>query len=170
MPPLMNLSTTALYIMNTRFLIVQCMHTSFALTMVTGVWTQEPGGSNKDSTDFYCTETIILGPRMPFCFHYGLSLMCLTILFTQVCPQYDLPRSRSPSGPIPSCCMKANNATIKEPVNACYVHEEHTFPLCKIHAYILSTNNGDRCVDPRAWWLQQRLKRLERRGIYCQIL
>ncbi|KAF1374199.1 hypothetical protein PFLUV_G00247060 [Perca fluviatilis] len=107
---------------------------------------------------------------MPFSFHYGLSLICLTILITQVCPQCHLPSPRSPAGPIPTCCMKANNATIKEPVHACFVHEEHTFPHCPIHAYILLTKNGDWCVDPRAWWLQQRLKKLEAREICCQIL
>ncbi|XP_035853511.1 C-C motif chemokine 34b.8 isoform X5 [Sander lucioperca] len=107
---------------------------------------------------------------MPFSFHYGLSLMCLTMLVTQVCPHCDLPGPRSPAGPIPSCCMTANNATINEPVNACFVHYEHTFPHCKIHAYILRTKNDDRCVDPTAWWLQQRLKKLEARGICCKIL
>ncbi|KAF1374198.1 hypothetical protein PFLUV_G00247050 [Perca fluviatilis] len=110
---------------------------------------------------------------MPFSFHYGLSLVCLTILVTQVCPQCywnNTDSLRNPAGPILSCCIKANNATIKEPVHACFVHYEHRFPHCPIHAYILRTKNGDRCVDPRAWWLQERLKKLEARGICCKIL
>ncbi|XP_035853509.1 C-C motif chemokine 34b.8 isoform X3 [Sander lucioperca] len=109
---------------------------------------------------------------MPFSFHYGLSLMCLTMLVTQVCPQCNQTNEGSlkyAEGPYPPCCMTANNATINEPVNDCFVHYEHTFPHCPIHAYILRTKNDDRCVDPTAWWLQQRLQRLEARGICCRI-
>ena len=63
----------------------------------------------------------------------------ITVLCVVVCPQCYLrnqSRRTSPPGPIPRCCMKANYATINESVHACFVHDEHTFQHCPIHAYM----------------------------------
>uniref|UniRef100_A0A3B5K6T7 Chemokine interleukin-8-like domain-containing protein n=1 Tax=Takifugu rubripes TaxID=31033 RepID=A0A3B5K6T7_TAKRU len=63
---------------------------------------------------------------------------------------------------IPSCCPRASDAPIREPVDACFEQLENTSDQCKIHAYILITKKEAWCVDPRAWWLPNRLKMLER--------
>ncbi|XP_045925233.1 C-C motif chemokine 34b.8 [Micropterus dolomieu] len=98
-----------------------------------------------------------MGPRMPFSVHYGLT--CLTMLLflvAQVCRA------------TPICCMTTSNAIIREPVNGCYLQKDNTIPNCNVEAYIFTTQNNKWCVDPRAWWIQQRLEKLAKRGIYCK--
>ncbi|KAM9336844.1 uncharacterized protein ABDE67_019873 [Symphorus nematophorus] len=103
----------------------------------------------------------------------GLALMCLTVLpflLAQVLPQHDTIDAKGPGHIIPTCCVTASNATIRQRVNACFEQMEGTFSHCKIHAYIFVNEYDAWCVDARAWWIPQRLQRLKARGISCQVL
>uniref|UniRef100_A0A671YBX1 Chemokine interleukin-8-like domain-containing protein n=1 Tax=Sparus aurata TaxID=8175 RepID=A0A671YBX1_SPAAU len=117
--------------------------------------------------------TVILGPRMPFSIRCGLTLLCLTmlpLLHAQVIRKVFQPLVGIPI-PAPTCCATTSKSTFNEPVTACYEQKENIFPGCEVHAYIFRTvSKRDWCVDPGAWWIPQRLKRLEQRGIRCQIL
>ncbi|CAK6961784.1 C-C motif chemokine 2-like [Scomber scombrus] len=93
----------------------------------------------------------------------------LLFLCAQVHPQCYTPLPRGPGHVAPSCCTAVSNATIHKPVNACYEQKEITFEGCRIHAYILASENKTWCVDPRAWWLPQRLRKLEKRKICCHV-
>eukprot|EP00066_Takifugu_rubripes_P014920 XP_011604186.1 PREDICTED: uncharacterized protein LOC105416729 [Takifugu rubripes] len=125
---------------------------------------------------------------------YRTLVWFITIFFiTQVSPQCDRPLLQR-DFIIPSCCPRASDAPIREPVDACFEQLENTSDQCKIHFYVwtgifdffhyittvakncfslfdlclisqffsLITKKEAWCVDPRAWWLPNRLKMLER--------
>ncbi|KAM9336374.1 uncharacterized protein ABDE67_019433 [Symphorus nematophorus] len=96
----------------------------------------------------------------------GLALMCLIAM------PFLLAQAQAQKGPLPlpTCCVTASNATIRQPVNACFEQKEKAFGDCKIHAYIFVNEYNAWCVDPRAWWIPQRLQRLKARGISCHVL
>uniref|UniRef100_A0A671YA25 Chemokine interleukin-8-like domain-containing protein n=1 Tax=Sparus aurata TaxID=8175 RepID=A0A671YA25_SPAAU len=110
---------------------------------------------------------------MPFSICCGLTLLCLTMLplfraqVISPCTQ----GAFSPPGPAPPCCMEASKSTFNEPVNTCFEQKKNTFRGCRVHAYVFrTTRNNDWCADPEAWWIPQRLKRLQQRGIHCQVV
>ncbi|XP_030255447.1 C-C motif chemokine 2-like [Sparus aurata] len=111
---------------------------------------------------------------MPFSIRCGHTVVCLTtllFLIAQVHPQCFTARPRGTGLVSPDCCMKASKHAFNEPVTACFEQKKNTFPGCGVHAYIFrTTSNSVWCADPEAWWIPQRLKRLEQRGICCQIL
>uniref|UniRef100_A0A671YF01 Chemokine interleukin-8-like domain-containing protein n=1 Tax=Sparus aurata TaxID=8175 RepID=A0A671YF01_SPAAU len=118
--------------------------------------------------------TVILGPRMPFSIRCGLTLLCLTmlpLLHAQVISPVITENQGKHPGPAPICCMEASRGAFNEPVTACFEQKENTFQGCRVHAYIFhTTSNNDWCADPGAWWIPRRLKRLQQRGIYCQVV
>ncbi|XP_073345108.1 eotaxin-like [Pagrus major] len=110
---------------------------------------------------------------MPFSIRCGPTRGCLTMLpflLVQVISQC-IQGIHGHPGPAPDCCMAASKGNFKEPVTACIEQKENTIRGCRVHAYIFHTeNNNQRCVDPGALWIPERLKRLEQRGIRCQIV
>ncbi|XP_040885213.1 C-C motif chemokine 24-like [Toxotes jaculatrix] len=110
---------------------------------------------------------------MPFSISCKLFL-CLTLLLlfpSQGQPEPALLKRPNVHQLIPSCCMTASLARIKQTVIACYEQREGFFANCKIHAYIFVTKRNQKyCVDPTASWLPERLERLKKRGIRCQSL
>ncbi|XP_045925228.1 CX chemokine ligand 34b, duplicate 11 [Micropterus dolomieu] len=111
---------------------------------------------------------------MHFSISCGLSFMCATlVIFLPVQGKlwHVTPESPFLHPIIPSCCMMVSDDHIRETVIACFEQREHTFPSCKIHAYIFVTQSQSKvCVDPNASWLPERLKKLEKKGITCEIL
>ncbi|KAM9336329.1 uncharacterized protein ABDE67_019384 isoform 2-T2 [Symphorus nematophorus] len=102
----------------------------------------------------------------------GLALMCLTVLpflLAQAHLQHVLIEAKGP-GPVPTCCKDVSNATIRQNIKACFEQKQGRFGHCKIHAYVFEYGNKTCCVDPRAWWIPQRLEKLKAKGIYCQVL
>uniref|UniRef100_A0A3Q1F7U6 Chemokine interleukin-8-like domain-containing protein n=1 Tax=Acanthochromis polyacanthus TaxID=80966 RepID=A0A3Q1F7U6_9TELE len=115
-------------------------------------------------------DTLTLRLRMPLS---SFGLMCfviLLLLFSQGCPQCFIPRPRSLGHVKVSCCTEVGNGTINEPVNECFEQKETRFHHCRVHAFIFTKGTKRWCVDPKAWWLQQRFRRLQSNGICCQIL
>uniref|UniRef100_A0AAQ6ILJ7 Chemokine interleukin-8-like domain-containing protein n=2 Tax=Anabas testudineus TaxID=64144 RepID=A0AAQ6ILJ7_ANATE len=118
-------------------------------------------------------RTVTMGPTMPLCTSSGLFFVCLTVLLVlPVQGQYEHTTSETPrlSGVHPNCCVTASKRYINETINSCYEQKEHTFPDCKIHAYIFITKTRQYCVHPKAKWLPEKLRELEEQGIYCQVL
>uniref|UniRef100_A0AAQ5YNT0 Chemokine interleukin-8-like domain-containing protein n=2 Tax=Amphiprion TaxID=80969 RepID=A0AAQ5YNT0_AMPOC len=107
---------------------------------------------------------------MPFSSFGLMRFAILLLLCSQGCPQCFRPRQRNLGHVQVSCCPKVGNGTIDEPVNECFEQKETTFPHCRVHAFIFTKGTKSWCVDPKVWWLQQRLRRLQSRGICCQIL
>ncbi|XP_040924274.2 eotaxin-like [Betta splendens] len=115
-------------------------------------------------------HSISPGPRMPSSTSCALSFMCLTLLLLLPAQGRtgQMVSKNHPPGVGVSCCLRVSNATINEAVVECYIQEKHMIASCPIDAYILITESGEqRCVDPKAKWLQKRLARLEKKGIYC---
>ncbi|XP_041819379.1 chemokine (C-C motif) ligand 34b, duplicate 9 [Chelmon rostratus] len=110
---------------------------------------------------------------MHFSISCGLSFMCANMLL--FLPAQGQLQRATPEPPnqlpvAPPCCMEVSQAHIREPVSACFEQMEGTFPNCKIHAYIFVTVSQELCVDPKASWLPERLRKLQERGIFCKIL
>ncbi|XP_044192829.1 C-C motif chemokine 2-like isoform X1 [Thunnus albacares] len=110
---------------------------------------------------------------MAFSTGFGLTCMCfIMLLFLPGQGQRQCTKGKPPKvGNIPiDCCTETSNATISEPVDACY-EQKKDFRPCKIHAYIFVTkSNKQYCVDPRASWLTTRLEKLKKKGIICKDL
>ncbi|CAG5909946.1 unnamed protein product [Menidia menidia] len=102
-----------------------------------------------------------------------IGLACLPMLFlffSQGNPRCSNPLTNILIHIEPSCCTSVSNQTINKAVDACYVQRDTTFSHCRISAYIFTVNEEAWCVDPRAPWLKKRLRKLEKRGIYCRVL
>ncbi|XP_028263726.1 eotaxin-like [Parambassis ranga] len=69
-----------------------------------------------------------------------------------------------------SCCVRVSGARISEPVKECYEQKAHSSLHCSLHAFVFVTESNKKyCVDPKASWLEKRLKTLEKRGIFCKV-
>ncbi|KAM3592633.1 uncharacterized protein V6R79_022556 [Siganus canaliculatus] len=81
------------------------------------------------------------------------------------------PTQKTPSdGPAPTCCLKVSKYPVKGKVTECYEQEEFSIRQCKIHAFILITDDQLFCVDPNASWLPAKLKEMEADGVFCKAL
>uniref|UniRef100_A0A3Q1GHQ6 Chemokine interleukin-8-like domain-containing protein n=1 Tax=Acanthochromis polyacanthus TaxID=80966 RepID=A0A3Q1GHQ6_9TELE len=109
--------------------------------------------------------------RMAFSSFGHMCFVILFLLFSQGCPKSVMPHKRISGHVQVSCCPEVRNGTINEPVKECFEQKETTFRHCRVHAFVFITASSQTyCVDPNASWLPERLKKLERRGIYCQPL
>uniref|UniRef100_A0A3B4Z2F3 Chemokine interleukin-8-like domain-containing protein n=1 Tax=Stegastes partitus TaxID=144197 RepID=A0A3B4Z2F3_9TELE len=95
-------------------------------------------------------------------------IFCVVVYIVGL-PQCFRPLPRFSGHVAVSCCREVSKSTINVPVNECFEQRKKRFS-CRVHAFIFTNGTTSWCVDPEARWLQQRLQKLEKRGICCQIL
>ncbi|KAG8008976.1 hypothetical protein GBF38_011546 [Nibea albiflora] len=111
-------------------------------------------------------HSVSLRARMHFSITCGLFLCVTMLFFLPVQGKHVLKK-----GPLPKCCTKVSGAPILQPVKECYEQLANKIPYCKVHAYMFITDkNEEYCVDPRASWVKDRLKKLEKVSYTVKIL